>query len=527
MSVIDLILQAEAAANEHAVPRTAYRHRHISVAPLIVCAYNLSGEAAAPIAFTYGTSRADIKTVVAAEPRNRESRFKALNEFSADFHEHLAAYLATESRLVGRPNSQFELEVAVDAPQVVFPNTATQRYVADRLGRSLRYLGLRNSHEVPEATLWTGAHLSWMSDYSHYPGQSVVVAASELLSRHFATGQSALEDENLAALLAWITNPSGGGLKRIRKAERQFPFGPVPDPKWEAELEPLVREYTLALRSEKKKAMRAAERRVLHLVEPVLTDAWEGTHQALEILRSIPSAASVPKRWENDIREWGAYCRRASHGLPRFSRRHSPLLAARRLETWTKAQESLEADEAFDDPLVMAAFDADGQCLFGRAILVDTSNREVKPGRVRESSVPLVTLALDTPTRLLPGTVLVWTADRRVEAEVRSVPPAGSSGEAVLAIMGGHKNCTRLPQGGDEASFVTLNPFQGRSPGEPAQVPWTHRVAAEPLGAVDGTAEVDRSDGDDDGSPDMTPDQLAGLPTIGNPGLDEVPGVVL
>src|SRR5690606_4701343 len=117
--------------------------------------------------FTYGTSRADIKTVVAAEPRNRESRFKALNEFSADFHEHLAAYLATESRLVGRPNSQFELEVAVDAPQVVFPNTATQRYVADRLGRSLRYLGLRNSHEVPEATLWTGAHLSWMSDYSH------------------------------------------------------------------------------------------------------------------------------------------------------------------------------------------------------------------------------------------------------------------------------------------------------------------------------------------------------------------------
>ncbi len=33
--------------------------------------------------------------------------------------------------------------------------------------------------------------------------------------------------------------------------------------------------------------------------------------------------------------------------------------------------------------------------------------------------------------------------------------------------------------------------------------------------------------GIDDGSPDMTPDQLAGLPTIGNPGLDEVPGVVL
>jgi hypothetical protein len=265
----------------------------------------------------------------------------------------------------------------------------------------------------------------------------------------------------------------------------------------------------------------------MDLVEPVLTAAWDATQKALDTMRAIPPAATVQQRWDNDLREWGAYCRRGDQGIPTFSRRHSPLMAARRLETWTKALENLEADEAFDDPMVMAAFDADGQCLFGETTFVDTDNREVKPGRIRASQLPLVTLELDAPTRLLPGTVLVWTADRRVEAEVRTVPPAGSPGEAVVAIMGGHKNGTRLPRLGDNTSFVTLNPFQGRPPGEPSEVPWTHRAAAEPLGSVDDTGEADRSTAEADGSPDMTPDQLAGLPTLGTPGLDEVPGVVL
>lgn len=265
----------------------------------------------------------------------------------------------------------------------------------------------------------------------------------------------------------------------------------------------------------------------MDLVEPVLTAAWDATQHALDIMRAIPPASSVPQRWDNDLREWGAYCRRAQRGIPTFSRRHSPLMAARRLETWSKALESLEADEAFDDPMVMAAFDADGQCLFGKASVVDADNHEIKPGNIKASKVPLVTLELDTSTRLLPGTVLVWTADRRVEAHVRSVPPAGLVGEVVVAIMGGHKNGTRLPRPGDSTSFVTLKPFQGRSPGEPSDVPWTHRGPAEPLGSLDDGDGSDRSAGAEDDSPDMTLDQLANLPTVGTPGLEEVPGVVL
>ena len=97
--------------------------------------------------------------------------------------------------------------------------------------------------------------------------------------------------------------------------------------------------------------------------------------------------------------------------------------------------------------------------------------------------------------------------------------------------MGGHNHCAYLPRVA-QALFVTLSPFQGRSPDEPSDVPWTHRPPAPDAGSalVADIAYLDADDpsaGGDDGSSDLTPDEIAALPDVGLVGPRDVPAVNL
>lgn len=520
MSLVDLLLAAEAARAQTAVRRTAYRHQYLSAQPLVVVAYNLSGEAAAPLGIMFGTSPdpANATLVVAAEPRNRDSRFRAINAFAAGFVEFAAPYLVLKTEPTKKGTFR---QVAPDAPQIVVPNRGTRAYLGARLGRSLRYLGLGATHDVPEATQWTGSHLSWFAEHSQLPGQSTFLAMTESLSLHFVTGQSSLEDENLATLLGWIDGVDGELLPALEGLEGMA-YGPVPNPTWEATLEPFVKAYTDGLRAEDEASMQLAFDYVEREVREALSPAFAATHRAIDVLRSIDPAAGVVARWKTDQYEWSDHARRCAKGIPRFARRHDPLRAARTLQRRSSAAEALETDQAFDDPLLMARLDAEGRCVTGTVASVDNDNKEVKPGQKNRTRVPLIGLALTGPTRLLAGEVVRWTADRRVKGILRDV----DAGSAIVAVTAGLKalDDAGLPTDTDTL-FVGLDPWGGLDPWAPDEVPWTHRPPT--------TSDLAGDDADDatagaaDGTPDLTLDELGAIPIVGVVGPDDEPGVVL
>ena len=520
MSLIDLLLAAESAQTRTAVRRTAYRHVHVGDSPLVVVAYNLSGEAAAPLGIMYGVGPKieDASLVVAAEPRNRDSRFALINAFAADVVKHLEPFLELHEVEADDGSTQ---SVTLSAPQVVVPNRATRAFIGARLGRSLRYLGLGDTHEVPDATPWTGAHLSWLAEHSQLPGQSTFLAVTEALAFHFVTGQSALEDENLATLLAWIEGLPEDPLASLEDLEDSA-YGPVPDPRWEAAIEPWVKQYSDGLRSEEPSKSEEAFVNIRDAVEGKLADAYLATHRALDILRTLSPARSVPDRWKTDVREWTDHARRCERGIPRFARRHDAIRAARTLQRWSSAADSFEMDQAFDDPMIMARYDAEGRCLSGTITAVDPNNREVKRGQTNRTRVPLIELNLSGTTQLLPGDTVRWTEDRRLRAEIRRLDETRS----LLAVLGGVRtfDASHLARGGD-VMFAALDPWEGRDPLSPDEVPWTHREATTSELAEDTDGDVPTAN--EDGSPDLTAFELGQIPIVGDVSPGDEPGVVL
>jgi len=422
--------------------------------------------------------------VAVAEPRNRQERFAALEVLGTA----IDAYLAPLSPRVTMPRLSRgqvvgTVDVCADAPQIVVPNAATAAWLFGVVGRFTRYLRVDGDDPVPATVPRTGQNLTFFGQQSQMPGSCVALAATDLLTEHWATEQLDGKKQNLASLLGWIDPPDGfDGQRAAADAERdQPPAGPQSDPNWDArELEGLIAIYHAAV-GDPRARTRAGDQ-ITEAVRAQLAPGWADAWRALAVVRRLPEAAHVPQRWDRDKAAWARHVARIEQGDARFRVVPSPLQAARSLGLAEKLGEELASQMALDDPAVMARSIARGDAVSGVVIRVDRDNREPGPTG-RRTRRPLVDLRADIPFEHPVGTTLHLTAAPGVCAELADA----DEDRQVLRfrVVAGALTTTtagRLPSPGARVVLSSHGPAARYPDTLPPEIPWTHRLPEPPEG---------------------------------------------
>ncbi|MET9500936.1 hypothetical protein ABZY42_04205 [Streptomyces sp. NPDC006622] len=517
MSLIATLARLEAVATGRARPSATVRHRHLSERPLVFVPLTTAGEAGAPLGALVGTDRDAPRLLVVPQPRDRDLRFAFLAELADIVLPYLDSYAddveaaeRTETDPETGKRVKVEVELCSDAPQLIVPSRAGVEYVR-LLGRSMRFR--RTAEQDPETPYpapprvpLLGRWLTHFGERSRVPGSSLLLALTEVLGRHWATGQSSLEDQHLGALLAWIAPPEGEtGAEAALRAELARdgkgqllcpPAGPATDPAFDNKLlAPAIERYdrartALAAAEDGLQAddrlgeLTAAERAVRELVRSRTLPTWEKVWQGLDLLRELPEGAHVEERWTRDRWSFTGHRDRVVAGEPPQPRRDDAVTAANKLATREREQARLEAQEALDDPLVMAGRRLAGEAFAGEVVDVVMAYGEGK----RPSSRPLVTVRTDDRPHLGERVKVFRSLGGKPQAAefVRRDGPDGPDGpedEGLLVLrivdkMGRGKEPEdgSVPEKGDRVCFTLFEHEQrgGAKLPDPEDTPWTH-----------------------------------------------------
>ncbi|WP_283134906.1 hypothetical protein [Rhizohabitans arisaemae] len=461
MSVLTSLMRARAVRRGRALPVATVRHLHLSPRPLVFVPLRLAGEAAAPLGAMVGADPADPRLLVVPQPRNRELRFA----FMAELAEVVLTYLD------GFGAEPAGGERFADAPQILVPNPKGIAFIR-LLGRSTRFRRPDGPYPVPPSVPRLGTWLTFLAERGEHAGSSLLVALTQALGAHWATGQSAVEDGNLAAQLGWIDPPPGlTGPEAADAAEdplRTPPAGPDTDPGFDR----LVLERSIAAYDESGSPgqVRAALRTQL---EPTWASMW----QAVELLRRLPDAGSVAGRWERDRTAFTREYRRLAEGGAPQGRRDGAVGAAHRLARLEAAQQEFAAQCAFDDPLAMVEHLLSGKAFRGTVVEVDAARRIVPPGGKRASCRPLVVVEAADPVLIPPGKTVRSPRRPRQRAEILRI----EGNRVTLQLLDGMGRAAvpepgSVPEHGQSVCYADLDLGGGRRPPLPAleETPWTH-----------------------------------------------------
>ncbi|MCX3063696.1 hypothetical protein [Streptomyces beihaiensis] len=508
MSLINHLARLEATASGRARPVATVRHRHLSQRPLVLVPLTTAGEAGAPLGALVGTERTAPRLLVVEQPRDRDLRFGFLTRLAESVLPYVDGYAAdveAAERAETDPETgkrvKVEVELCADAPQIIVPSRAGIEFVR-LLGRSMRFR--RTAEQDPEAPHPAPPHVPllgrWLTHFgerARVPGSSLLLAMTDLLTRHWATGQSTLEDQHLGALLAWIEAPEGTSgaaaalrAESARDAAGQLlcpPAGPATDPAFDNRLlAPAIERYDrarkrLAAAEDPVEAdgrlaeLTAAEREIHALVESRTRPTWDAVWRGLDALCTLPEGAHVADRWTRDRWSFTAHRDRVAAGEPPQPRRDDAVTAANKLATREREQARLDAQEALDDPLVMAGRRLAGEAFEGEVTEVVMAYNDKKRPR------PLVTVRTDDVPRLAERAKVYRSLDGKPQtAEFVAYEDDGGSAVVlrVLDKMGRGKEPDEgsVPRKGDRVCWTTFEHEQRGGPKlpEPEETPWTH-----------------------------------------------------
>lgn len=502
MSALTALARAEAADLGRARLIRAVRHVHVSARPLVFIPLEVAGEACAPIAAMVGDDPlAEPGLLVVPGPLNRDERFR----FAAELAEVVLRYI--DSCAAGHLPG--EKESYPDAPQLIVPNAGGVRFTG-LLGRSTRFRRVTGEWAVPRLVPELGRWLTFFAERAQHPGSCLLLAATRALSDHWATGQSATEDQNLAALLAWIDPPPGlDGATAARRAEDDGPpAGPATDPEFDREvLRLLYQEIQEAQAAGDAAAGRRARLRLERELRLVLRPTWDRVWQAIGLLRSLPEGGHVAERWKSDRWSFTGHVRHLREGGFPQAKRDGAVAAARKLSQLESEQQSLDAQMAYDDPLVMAESRMAGQAFAGTVTRVE--RRLVDGAGTRKKLRPWVWVETTDEVAIEKGAtvgsparptqaVILTEIERRQDRTLVTLELQDKMGPRPSDPTPG-----AIPDPGDRLTYAAFRPEFRRGPEFPARedTPWTHggppreyvpteQDAAEPW---DGAAWDDRA----------------------------------
>ncbi|MFJ2016285.1 hypothetical protein [Streptomyces nodosus] len=512
MSLIATLARLEAVRSGRAELLATVRHRHLSERPLVLVPLTTAGEAGAPLGALVGTDRDAPRLLVVPQPRDRDLRFAFLSELADVVLPYVDAYaeaVETAERTETDPDTgkrvKVEVDLCADAPQLIVPSRAGIDFVR-LLGRSMRFR--RTAEQDPETPYPAPPRVPllgrWLTHYgerARVPGSSLLLALTEVLARHWATGQSGLEDQQLGKLLAWIDPPEGVSgadaaqwteLARDRDGQLLCPpAGPATDPAFDNRLlAPAIERYDRArtrlaaaedgVQADDRAAeLTAAEREIRALIDSRTRPTWEAVWRGLDLLRALPEGAHVAERWTRDRWSFTGHRDRVAAGEPPQPRRDDAVTAANKLAGREREQSRLDAQEALDDPLVMAGRRLAGEAFAGEVLEVVAAYSEGK----RPSPRPLVTVRTQDHPHLAEGTKVY----RSLGGKAQSAEFVGYEGHAegdgllVLRIVdkmgrGKEPEAGSVPEKGDLICFTLFEHEQrgGAKLPEPEDTPWTH-----------------------------------------------------